>query len=54
MKFRIEALITKHDAVFQEIIGDLLQQRKEYLKSYLNQSRFGLARLYDKSNEAAH
>ena len=54
LKLRIEALITKHDAVFQEIIRDLLEQRKEYLKSYLNQSRFGLARLYDKSNEAAH
>ena len=54
LKLRVEALITKHDAVFQEIIRDLLEQRKEYLKSYLNQSRFGLARLYDKSNEAAH
>jgi hypothetical protein len=54
MKSQIEALITKHDAVFQEIIRDLLQQRIEYLKSYLNQSRYGLARLYDKSNEAAH
>jgi hypothetical protein len=54
LKLRIEALITKHEAVFQEIIGDLLKQRQEYLKSYLNQSRYGLARLYDKSNEAAN
>ncbi len=54
LKHKIEALITKHDAVFQKIVGDLLAQRKDYLKSYLNQSRYGLARLYDKSNEAAN
>ena len=54
LKLRIKALITKHDAVFQEIIGDLLKQRQEYLKSYLNQSRYGLARLYDKSNGTAN
>lgn len=54
LKSNIEDLISKHDAVFQKIIAELFNLRKEYLKSYLNQSRYGLARLYDKSNETAN
>lgn len=53
-KSNIEQLISKHDAVFQKIITELLNKRKEYVKSYLNQSRYGLARLYDKSNETTN
>lgn len=52
LKKKIDALISKHDNVFQLILIELITQRKEYLKSYLNQSRYGLARLYDSSNEA--
>jgi hypothetical protein len=48
----IEKLIKKHDAAFQLIINDLIVQRKQYLKSYLSQAQYGLARLYDNSNEA--
>jgi len=47
----IANLKNKHDKVFQKIISDLTQQRNEYLKSYLNQSRYGLARLYDNRAE---
>lgn len=50
---KIEKLMAKYDATFQIIISELLQQRKKYLQSYLNQSRYGLARMYDKTNEAA-
>ena len=49
----VKKLLARYDTMFQEIIGVLLNQRKEYIKSYLNQSRYGLARLYDKSNEGA-
>lgn len=51
---RIEKLIAKYDKLFQRIIDALIDQRKEYLKSYLNQSRYGLARLYDSANEGAN
>jgi hypothetical protein len=51
IKFEIEALITKHDSLFQLMVVELLKQRISFLKSYLNQSRYGLARLYDNSNE---
>ena len=54
IKFKIKKLISKHDRTFQNIVDNLLSQRIEYLKSYLNQSRYGLARLYDKTNEAAN
>ena len=54
VKSKLEKLISKHDKTFQKIINELLSQRKEYLKSYLNQSRYGLARLYDKTNEATN
>ncbi len=53
LKFKLEALITKHDTLFQLMVVELLKQRISFLKSYLNQSRYGLARLYDKSNETA-
>ena len=46
----IHKQLAKHDKVFQRIVTDLANERKEHLKSYLNQSRYGLARLFDKSN----
>jgi len=51
---RITRLLTKYDATYQGVISDLANQRKKYLKSYLNQSRYGLARLYDSSNEKSN
>ncbi|MBE9568079.1 MAG: hypothetical protein IMF14_05235 [Proteobacteria bacterium] len=48
----IERLSKRHDVVFQLIIDDLIAQRKKYLRSYLSQAQYGLARLYDNSNEA--
>lgn len=51
---KIEKLIFKFDAVFQSIVAELINRRKKYLSSYLNQSQYGLARLYDSSREAAN
>ena len=51
LKNKITKLITQFESTFQNIISDLANERKEYLKSYLNQSRYGLARLYDSSNK---
>jgi len=52
IKRKLTSLIKKYDVTFQKIINDLAAQRKEYLRSYLNQSRYGLARLYDNSKES--
>lgn len=51
LKHEISTLITRFDATFQDIIVDLVNERKTHLNSYLNQSRFGLAQLYDRSGE---
>ncbi len=51
IKNRISKLISKYDDVYQKVISQLANQRIEYIKSYLNQSRYGLARLYDSSKE---
>ncbi len=47
---KIKQLMKKHDHLLQKILTDLMQERITYLKSYLNQSRYGLARIYDNSN----
>lgn len=52
IKNKISKLITQFNSTLQKIIADLINERKEYLKSYLNQSRYGLARLYDNSQKA--
>lgn len=49
----IEMLLTHHDRVLQKVIKALINQRKTYLISYLNQSQYGLARLYDNNPEEA-
>jgi len=54
IKNKISRLIIKFDSVYQNIIIGLAKQRKSFLKSYLNQSRYGLARLYDKTNELSN
>jgi len=48
---KINKLIENFDKTYQQIVADLANQRIEYLKSYLNQSRYGLARLYDNTIE---
>jgi len=45
---KLENLIEKYDQLLQTIIFNLVDQRKQIITSYLNQSRFGLARHYDK------
>jgi len=54
IKKLIKMQINKHDRVFQNIVSKLANKRKEYLKSYLNQSRYGLARLFDNRSEEAN
>jgi len=54
IKKRISKLISQYDVTYQKVISDLAAQRKSYLKSYLNQSRYGLARLYDSSKETSN
>jgi len=51
IKNKIDNLIKRFDNTYQQVIADLANQRNEYLKSYLNQSRYGLARLYDNTKE---
>jgi len=50
LKNKIENLIKKYVKMIQKITSNLARQRKEYLVNYLNQSRYGLAHLYDSSN----
>jgi hypothetical protein len=52
IKSEIVELIKKFDKTYQAVIENLLDERREYIKSYLNQSRYGLARLYDNSKKA--
>lgn len=52
LRNKIQVLLKKHEQVFNGIVTNLLDIRIKYLKSYLNQSRYGLARLYDGSQEA--
>ncbi len=42
-------LINEHNMILTEISQHLLAERIDQLESYLNQSRYGLARLYDSS-----
>jgi len=49
LQSKINTLATKYNAMLKRIIIDTLKQRADYLKSYQNQSQYGLARLYDNS-----
>lgn len=42
---------TEYDDAFQLLLTQLINQKIKYLNSYLSQAKFGLARLYDKSNQ---
>lgn len=43
-------LYNKYVEAFDQMVKELLNKRIKSLESYLNQSRFGLAQLYDRSN----
>ena len=43
------ALDQEYKAVYKVIENQIIEKRKEYLNSYLNQSRYGLANLFDKT-----
>lgn len=47
----IDKLLRKYDAILKEVISSLIEQRRKFITSYLNQSRFGLARHYDRVQE---
>lgn len=51
---RIRSLSSRYRQTFDDIIDQLLDQRKQHLRSYLNQSRYGLARLYDQPAETGN
>ncbi|HED33716.1 MAG TPA: hypothetical protein ENJ08_05785 [Gammaproteobacteria bacterium] len=48
---KINILINKHNKLLKNIVSHLMEERIDHLKSYLNQSRYGLARIYDRSSE---
>ncbi|HDH08406.1 MAG TPA: hypothetical protein ENG96_02870 [Gammaproteobacteria bacterium] len=48
---RFDRLYSDYQATLDEIIRELLNQRISYLSSYTDQSRYGLARVYDNSPE---
>jgi hypothetical protein len=49
---QLNELLEKYDRIYQRIVIVLVEERISYLKSYLNQSRYGLARLFDNNREA--
>lgn len=46
---RVQVLLKQQEILYRKIIIELLDERREFLASYLNQSRYGLANLYDSS-----
>ena len=47
LKSKFNNLKSANDNAFKRMVNQLITQRKEHLNSYLNQSRYGLASLYD-------
>lgn len=45
------ALKDKYNLAFKSVINDVFEQRIAYLERYMNQSRYGIARLFDHSNK---
>lgn len=50
LKTSYEALKEKHNLMLAKAAKAAIDERVSYLKSYMNQSRFGLARLFDSSS----
>jgi len=46
---RLQRLWNEHQLLYSKIVTSLFTERREFLASYLNQSRYGLANLYDSS-----
>ena len=49
----VDRLLPDYDAVLKRVLGDIFEKRKKLYTSYLNQSRYGLARHYDETREGA-
>lgn len=54
LKNKFTSLKAKYKNSLSKSFNSILEQRITHLKSYLNQSRFGLARLFDHSNNASN
>lgn len=54
IKHQFNTFKVKHDRLIKDSLNNILDQRIGYLRSYLNQSRFGLARLFDNSNKVSN
>ena len=52
LKNKYQKIKEKHNYSLEKIVNVIFDDRLTHLKSYMNQSRFGLARLYDNSNTA--
>lgn len=52
LKNKYQALKEKHNSFLSRMVSEIFDGRLTYLNSYMNQSRFGLARLFDNSNTA--
>lgn len=48
---RIGNLLAQYDATLERVLSELIEQKKQLFTSYLNQSRYGLARHYDESQQ---
>lgn len=48
---KMHSLMEKYNKAFNQILSNVISERIEYLNSYLNQSRYGLARLYDNNQK---
>ena len=49
-----QQLVARHNNMLSRMLKHILDQRLAYLNSYMNQARFGLARLFDNSNTASN
>ncbi len=54
LKNKYLKLKNKYDNSLSRTLSVIFEQRVTYLNSYMNQSRFGLARLFDNSNTASN
>lgn len=52
LKNKYQVLKDQHKRLLSKMINKIFNERLTYLNSYMNQSRFGLARLFDNSNTA--
>jgi hypothetical protein len=50
LKNKYKKLKLKYNRSFHETLSNVFDRRLTHLNSYMNQSRFGLARLFDNSS----